>query len=74
MDALDQDSYEVQSWESLLEFAKKTNQKVKFFKKLNDHMLVLNKSDKAAIDRHVRKREREIKADEMREGSRKEKT
>ena len=64
-DMLDTDSFEVESWSELFEFAKNTSQKVKFLKKFIDYNKAVDKISKSSIDKYIKRRVAEIKAEEM---------
>lgn len=63
-DPLDQDSFEVESWETLLIHAKATGQTKRYFDKLNKFILDSNYLINKKFDKHISKRVKEITAQE----------
>ena len=67
LDTIDQDSFEVVSWEALLIHARKTGQTKKYFEKLNKFILDSNAAVQRGIDKHLSNRVAEIRADLLEE-------
>lgn len=66
---LDQDPFEVESWESLYRFSLKHGLMKQFKKKLNDHIVLANALVQKQYDKYIMKRMAEIKAEEIKKGT-----
>lgn len=64
MDPLLQDSYEVESWEELFKYAVCTGRKEEFLIKFSDYINATNQITQMQLDRYIKKRRAEMKAED----------